>query len=70
MNPALDLTSRHFFHDCGIGVGKMALASLLVDSLGRPAAAAAPPSLLAPKPPHFPGRARAVMNLDETIVKR
>ena len=63
MNPALDLTRRHFFHDCGIGVGKMALASLLVDSLGRPAAAAAPPSLLAPKPPHFPGRARAVIQL-------
>ena len=63
MNPALDLTRRHFFHDCGIGVWKMALASLLVDSLGRPAAAAAPPSLLAPKPPHFPGRARAVIQL-------
>ena len=63
MNPALDLTRRHFFHDCGIGVGKMALASLLVDSLGRPAATAAPPSLLAPKPPHFPGRARAVIQL-------
>jgi hypothetical protein len=57
----LDVTRRHFFHDCGIGVGKIALAGLLAGSLGRRAAAAAGP--LAAKPPHFPGRARAVIQL-------
>ena len=29
MNAPLDVTRRHFFRDCGYGVGKMALASLL-----------------------------------------
>ena len=38
MHP-LDIARRHFFHDCGIGVGKIALAGLLAESL--PAAAAA-----------------------------
>ena len=28
-HPLLHRTRRHFFHDCGIGVGKIALASLL-----------------------------------------
>ena len=27
---ALGITRRHFFKDCGVGVGKIALASLLV----------------------------------------
>ena len=30
-NPLLDLTRRHFFKDCGIGVGKIALASMLAN---------------------------------------
>jgi hypothetical protein len=64
MNPLLDLTRRHFFRDCGIGVGKMALAGLLAESLGRPVAAATlPAGLLAPKPPHSAGRAKAVIQL-------
>jgi Protein of unknown function (DUF1501) len=29
MNPVLERTRRHFFRDCGVGVGSMALASLL-----------------------------------------
>ena len=34
-NPLLDRTRRHFFKDCGIGVGKIALASMLAnDALG------------------------------------
>ena len=37
----LEVTRRHFFRDCGIGVGKIALAGLLAESLGRPAAAGA-----------------------------
>ena len=61
MNP-LDITRRHFFHDCGIGVGKIALASLLAESLPAAARAAAR-SPLEPQPPHVAARARAVIQL-------
>jgi len=57
MNHPLDVTRRHFFADCGIGVGKIALAGLLTGALRQPAAAAAA------RPPHFPGRAKAVIQL-------
>jgi uncharacterized protein (DUF1501 family) len=59
----LDITRRHFFKDCGLGIGKIALAGLLAESLPGVARAAAPPSPLTPKPPHFPGRAKAVIQL-------
>ena len=52
------ITRRHFFRDCGYGVGKMALASLL---LGETRAVAADP--FAPRKPHFPGKAKAVIHL-------
>ena len=64
MNHPLDITRRHFFADCGIGVGKIALAGLLTGALRQPAAAAAGPAgNLAARPPHFPGRAKAVIQL-------
>ncbi|MCE9629166.1 MAG: DUF1501 domain-containing protein [Planctomycetia bacterium] len=64
MHPMLGITRRHFFQDCGIGVGKIALAGLLAESLPAAArAAAAIPSPLSPKPAHFPGRAKAVIQL-------
>ena len=58
-------TRRHFFQGCGVGVGKIALASLLADSVapsGRAAAdeAASP---FAPQPTHFAGRAKRVIYL-------
>ena len=63
MNGLLHATRRHFFSDCGLGVGKMALAGLLA----REAIAAEGPRVitgpLAPKPPHFPGKAKAVIQL-------
>ena len=63
MNGLLHATRRHFFSECGLGVGKMALAGLL----SRDAIAAEGPRAitgpLAPKPPHFPGKARAVIQL-------
>jgi uncharacterized protein (DUF1501 family) len=65
MNP-LDITRRHFFRDCGLGVGKIALAGLLAEAFpaGTAAAAVEPRgAALAPKPAHFPGRARAVIQL-------
>lgn len=50
-------TRRHFFRDCGVGVGKLALASLL----GRTALASDSPT--APQPTHFPAKAKRVIYL-------
>lgn len=52
----LDISRRHFLRDCGIGLGKVALASLLTEG-----AAAADP--MRTKPGHFPARAKAVIHL-------
>src|SRR5262245_35268718 len=54
-SPLHAITRRHFFRDCAVGVGKAALASLLVENAAR-AAAAAPG-------PHFPARAKSVIFL-------
>ena len=54
------VTRRHFFETCGVGLGKLALASLLTGSSAR---AAAPVSLLAPKPPHYAPRVKSVIFL-------
>lgn len=65
INP-LQVTRRHFFNECGIGVGKMALAGLLAGEVARPLSAAVPsvPSNpLAPRPPHFPAKAKSVIHL-------
>jgi hypothetical protein len=53
-------TRRHFFKDCAVGLGSLALASLLSD--GK-AAADSFPNPLAPRKPHFPPRAKAVIYL-------
>lgn len=59
----LDITRRHFFRDCGYGVGKAALASLLVGTAESNPAAHAAERALAPQKPHFPGKAKAVIHL-------
>lgn len=59
----LTITRRHFFRECGIGVGKIALASLLTDALSARAAAAHIPNPLAPKSPHFTPKAKRVIHL-------
>ena len=58
-----NLTRRHFFGQCGLGLGAMALGSLVAD--GRPArgASALDADPLAPRPGHFPARARSVIYL-------
>lgn len=56
-------TRRHFFHDCAVGIGKIALASLLCESLRRTAIADPAANPLAPKPPHFPPKVRSVIYL-------
>jgi hypothetical protein len=56
------LTRRHFLRDCPLGLGGLAL-SLLMNEPGRatdPPMAANP---LAPRPPHFRGRAKNVIYL-------
>jgi hypothetical protein len=60
----LPLPRRHFFRDCGYGVGKAALASLLAGTArARDMETPGPPNLLAPRKPHFPGKAKAVIHL-------
>jgi hypothetical protein len=56
-------TRRHFFRDCGVGLGSMALASLVSD--GKVFAAPEPVARnpLAPRPTHFPARAKRVIYL-------
>ncbi|GBD35386.1 hypothetical protein HRbin36_00498 [bacterium HR36] len=56
-------TRRHFFHDCAVGIGKIALASLLCESAGRASPATSAANPLAPKPPHFPPQVRSVIYL-------
>src|SRR5262245_50497831 len=60
--PLRSITRRHFFRNCGVGVGKIALASLLADGMRR---AAASPALnpLAARPPHFAPKAKNVIYL-------
>ena len=51
-----EISRRHFLRDCGVGLGKIAAAGLLTDSLAGAASAAMPR-------PHFPSRAKAVIHL-------
>jgi Protein of unknown function (DUF1501) len=64
-NSTLTLTRRHFFRECQVGVGKMALASLLTAGAARGTSAANDVSAnpLAPRAPHFPAKAKAVIHL-------
>lgn len=54
------ITRRHFFSRCGVGLGSIALASLINP---RPGLALESPNPLAPKRPHFPTRAKNVIYL-------
>lgn len=58
------LTRRDFLNRCGMGMGALGLASLL-DSAGALNSTAGGGALspLAPKPPHFPGKAKRVLHL-------
>lgn len=63
LDPCDSLSRRHFLHECGYGVGKIALASLLAGVLPNRSSAQAPTNPLAPRPPHFAPKARAVIHL-------
>ena len=57
-HPSSQITRRHFFHDCAIGTGKIALASLLAESARG---AAGGPNVAAT--PHARPKAKAVIHL-------
>jgi uncharacterized protein (DUF1501 family) len=69
MNPfqqrCLEVTRRHFLRDCGVGLGKIALAGLLADAAAGRAVGAgvAAGNPMAPRLPHFPGKAKRVIHL-------
>src|SRR4051794_17326943 len=62
-DPLRALTRRHFFGRCALGLGGIALASLL--DANKLAGATAPPASnpMAPKLPHFPPRAKNIIYL-------
>ncbi len=59
-----DQTRRHFFEQCGIGVGSMALGSLLTQAgLSGMESNESSSHPLSPKKPHFPAKAKRVIFL-------
>jgi uncharacterized protein (DUF1501 family) len=62
---SVSVSRRWFLNECGVGLGKMGLAGLMLDSTARAAASegagSAPFSKAAGA--HFPGKARAVIHL-------
>jgi len=56
---------RWFFRECGLGLGKIALGSLLVDAFASNvrAATTSAADALKPRASHFPGRAKRVIHL-------
>ncbi|MEI6052759.1 MAG: DUF1501 domain-containing protein, partial [Opitutaceae bacterium] len=61
------LTRRQLLSRVGMGVGALGLASLIPSALRgateTPASLKIGPSPLLPKPPHFPGKAKAVIHI-------
>jgi hypothetical protein len=63
-DPLLLQTRRHFFGQCALGIGSMALAALLGDDRLTAAEKARPiANPLAPKKSHFPAKAKSVIYL-------
>jgi len=60
---AINLARRHFFRDCRVGLGTMALGTLLANERVDAAEQVAPTDPLAPRPPHFPAKAKSVIFL-------
>jgi len=63
-------TRRHFFRDCGVGIGKIALASLLTGGASQSVGASVLPmndlktsKFNGPRSPHFPPTAKRVIYL-------
>ena len=58
-----EMTRRHFFSRCSMGIGSMALASLMAERGLAAAPALKVTNPLEPKPSHFPAKARNVIFL-------
>src|SRR6188768_432427 len=58
-----DTTRRHFFGQCRVGLGSVALASLLHEGTQTRAASPNPVAPLATKATHFPAKAKRVIYL-------
>src|SRR6185437_15024503 len=67
MNPiqqyCQQVTRRHFLHECGVGLGKIALAGLLTEALSAGAHGVSTAHSLIPRQPHFPAKAKRVIHL-------
>jgi hypothetical protein len=61
MRSLRDMTRRHLFSQCGLGIGSIALASLLGEANAAPVGALVNP--MAAKKPHFPATAKNVIYL-------
>jgi len=57
------IARRHFFRECGYGLGKTALASLLCANARGSESPQLKHDPFSPKKPHFPGKAKAVIHL-------
>ncbi len=57
--PGVSVNRRYFLRDCGVGLGRIALAGLLAQSTTTAGAA----SPLAPRASHFPGKAKRLIHL-------
>ncbi len=60
-SPLLETTRRHFFGRCALGLGSIALGSLLSDELLAADRDMSNP--LAPRAPHFPGKVKNIIYL-------
>jgi hypothetical protein len=56
-------TRRDFLHRCGMGLGALALGSVINEALGLETTGSAPLNPLTPKAPHFPAKAKRVIHL-------
>lgn len=61
----LEHSRRHFLRDCGVGLGKIALAGLMSGQFDPRTLAAGPAAVdpLRPRQSHFPGKAKRVIHL-------
>ncbi len=64
-DPNGSISRRWFLRECGLGIGKIGLASLMANPLARAAALGTPSLIGAPSPmgAHFPGKAKSVIHL-------
>ncbi len=58
-----EVTRRHFFGHCGVGIGAIALNCLLRDEGHAAPSPIDPAQPLAPRPPHYPAKAKNVIFL-------